>query len=353
MDNIVFEPITTERLLLRPTRLSDTQAWYERRNDPEVAELQDWALPYPLERAEARLVELSEMTGPVLDSWWALTIADRDDTTVYGDLVMKLENGGNTAEVGYTLAREHWSNGYTSEALNAIIDWLIDGQGVGRVSAMLHPDNHRSARVLESCGFVFEGHLRSSYWEKGEPEDDLIYGLTPAQRKAWVERPRHRPEKIELVEPYPIGFRDVIKLGGHHSQQRFVSPIVASLALVAVPPLEYGFEDDPNGPRVVPWPRIIHADGEAVGFVMLSEPTEDGPEPYLWRLLIDRMHQRRGIGKRVVELAIEQARSWGSESMLVSWVPGVGSPEPLYRSIGFVPTGEIDHGEIVARLLLS
>ena len=33
-------------------------------------------------------------------------------------------------------------------------------------------------------------------------------------------------------------------------------------------------------------------------------------------------------------------------------VPGKGSPEPMYLARGFVPTGEIDHGEIVARLQL-
>jgi diamine N-acetyltransferase len=33
-------------------------------------------------------------------------------------------------------------------------------------------------------------------------------------------------------------------------------------------------------------------------------------------------------------------------------VPGKGSPEPMYLAHGFVPTGEIDDGEVVARLAL-
>ena len=41
-----------------------------------------------------------------------------------------------------------------------------------------------------------------------------------------------------------------------------------------------------------------------------------------------------------------------AESMLVSWVPGRGSPEPLYVGRGFVPTGEIHGGEVEARLML-
>ena len=103
---------------------------------------------------------------------------------------------------------------------------------------------------------------------------------------------------------------------------------------------------------MVPWPRIVHADGEAVGFVMMQEPTTTHPDAYLWRLLIDRMHQRRGIGKRVVQAVIDQAREWDCSALSVSWVPGVGSPEPMYLAVGFEPTGEIDDGEVVARLQL-
>ncbi|MBA2317379.1 MAG: GNAT family N-acetyltransferase [Euzebyales bacterium] len=41
------------------------------------------------------------------------------------------------------------------------------------------------------------------------------------------------------------------------------------------------------------------ADQEIVGFVRLALRTPHHPEPYLWRLLIDRLHQRRGLGHRV------------------------------------------------------
>jgi len=105
-----------------------------------------------------------------------------------------------------------------------------------------------------------------------------------------------------LIELDPNDVRSVIKLVTHHSQQRFATPLVISLAEAAVPPYEYTSNGNPGDPQVVPWHRIIHADGVPVGFVMMEEPTETDPEPYLWRLLIDRMHQRRGIGKRVVEM---------------------------------------------------
>jgi len=225
----------------------------------------------------------------------------------------------------------------------------VCSQNVTRIQATMHPENFASARVAESTGFVFEGHTRNSYWVGDENSDDWIYGITPDLWHHWITRPRTAPDVVTLVEPYPVGLRDVVKLETHHSQKRFVAPIVTSLAQVAVPPPEEGNDLA----RVKPWPRIIHADDEAVGFVMLEEPTRTAPEPYLWRLLIDRRHQGRGIASEALRVVIDQVREWGAESLLVSYVEGIGSPRSFYDRLGFVPTGEVDDGETVARLVLD
>ena len=73
---MAFEPITTERLLLRPPRLSDGAALAERRSNATVTEYQNWVPPYPLERAREILDGLTKLNGPVSDNWWMLTIED-------------------------------------------------------------------------------------------------------------------------------------------------------------------------------------------------------------------------------------------------------------------------------------
>ncbi len=109
------------------------------------------------------------------------------------------------------------------------------------------------------------------------------------------------------------------------------------------------FPEVVDGAPLVPWMRAIEADGALVGFVMVALTTEAHPEPYLWRLLVDRMHQRRGIGRAALDLVVEQCRAWGDRSLLTSWTPGKGSPEPVYLGYGFVPTGEIVDDETEAR----
>ncbi len=343
MTTAPFPELRTERLLLRRPRPDDADALWRRRNDPDVAHLQAWSVPYDRSDAEALVTGASEMVGPEPDRWWMLTVTDPHDTVVYGDLALHLTWEGRAAEVGYTFARDHWGHGYATEALHALLTHLFDEFGITRATGQLHPENLASARVLERCGFVFEGHTRNSFWVGEENSDDWIYGMTPHLWREWNDRPRHAPEIVELVEPYPDGLRDVLALAPHQSQQHLVAPIAHSLAQVAVPPVDAGV-------TVIPWPRIVHADGEPVGFVMMEQPNEIHEVPFLWRLVIDRRHQGRGIGRRVIEQVIERARSWQVKALQVSWVPGIGSPGPFYESMGFVPTGEVDEGEVVAEL---
>jgi GNAT superfamily N-acetyltransferase len=170
--------------------------------------------------------------------------------------------------------------------------------------------------------------------------------MTPDDRRAWTDRSRTRPVHVELVEVTHQSLTEVERLATHRSQRRFVATVAQSLADALIP-------EEHDGETAVPWYRAIVADGVITGFVMTTEPTRVGPTPYLWRLLVDRLHQRRGIGGMAVDLVIDRVRSLGAPAIEVSWVDGAGSPAPLYLGRGFVPTGDIDDGEIVARLDLT
>jgi RimJ/RimL family protein N-acetyltransferase len=269
-------------------------------------------------------------------------VADAKSGEVLGDLALHLTWQGRSAEVGYTFAREHWGRGYATEALAALIEYLYQGLGVTRVFGMLHPDNTASAMVLERCGLLFEGHTRSSFWLGDEVSDDWIYGMTRPDWERWRNRPRLPPRSIGLAEVTTENERVVFKLATHKTQEAFVAPMSGSYADALFPEVV-------DGAPVVPWMRAVVADDEIVGFVMLALRTDHHPEPFLWRLLIDRLHQRRGIGGRVLELVAEECRRMGDRSLLTSWVEGKGSPRPFYLRHGFEPTGKVVDDETEAR----
>lgn len=341
----MFQPIHTERLILRPFQPDDVAVFHSRRNNPDVAKMQDWDFPFPLERAQAVVDSIIALGEPTDGEWWNAMVTLKDGEPV-GDLGVSLTWEGRTAEVGYSFDPAHWGRGHATEALTALVDYLFDDRGVTRVFGMLDPHNVASARLLERTGFLYEGRTRSSYWKAGEVSDDLIYGMTREDRDAWASRPRHVPDEIEFIEVNPDNYDLVARLRTHQSQEAFVAPMLWSYA-------DALFPEEVDGAQVVPWMRAVGADGELVGFVMLAEVTEHHPEPYLWRLLVDRRHQRRGIGKRILEQVTADCRSRGESGLLTSWEEGPGSPRPFYERLGFVPTGRIVEGETEARLALT
>jgi len=320
----------------------DVDALHARRNHPEVAELQDWEYPYPFEKAQRLVQSVIEAGEPKNEEWWMAIVSLKNGQTV-GDLALHLTWEGRTAEVGYTLDREHWGKGYAVEAVARLVDYLFDDLGVTRVFGMLDPENLASARVLEQTGFLYEGRTKLSYWKEGVPSDDLIYGMLRSDRDRWVGRNTDPPADVDFVEVTVDNFEDVAGLHTHESQKWFVAPTLWSFS-------EALFPEVVDGAPVVPWMRALEADGELAGFVMVALVTEHHPEPFLWRLLIDRLHQRRGIGARAIEMLVEQCREWGAGSLITSWEEGTGSPRPFYEGLGFIPTGRIVDDETQARL---
>ncbi|HEY6134548.1 MAG TPA: GNAT family N-acetyltransferase [Rubrivivax sp.] len=105
------------------------------------------------------------------------------------------------------------------------------------------------------------------------------------------------------------------------------------------------------------WPRAIYAGDEPVGFVMLSDPklvTEpEEPEYFLWRLMIDKNHHRRGYGHAAVQLLIEHVKTRPHDGELLT---SIVEPAPqllaFYGGLGFVRTERVLDGEQVLRLAL-
>ncbi len=144
--------------------------------------------------------------------------------------------------------------------------------------------------------------------------------------------------------------RDICRLKPTPYQERFVAPNAVSIA-------QAHFHKEA-------WFRAIAADDTLVGFVMLEDwtrfPEERAAHLYrdeqyvgLWRFMIDGRWQGLGFGRQALQLTIDHVRAnCGVPQMLLSYVPGGGSPDPLYRSFGFEPTGDMDEDEIIMRLAL-
>jgi GNAT superfamily N-acetyltransferase len=320
-------PFTSGQIVVRPWTDDDVPIIVSYRNDPKIGAARDWALPFGTQHVQQEQLVLEV------------------DGIVVGDIGVWMRPDG-AAAVGYTLAPEHQGNGHAVEAVGAVADRLL-ASGVHRVEANTDPKNFPAMAVLERTGFVYEGRRRGASAIRGEWIDDDVFALLPADRAAWLARPSLPPDEVRLDEITPDMARAVARLRTHHSQERFVAPMWASSMDALVPELA----DD--GEPLRPWYRAIVADATIVGFMMCALPQRSDPRWFLWRLLVDRMHQRRGVGELAILALTRHLRSIGERQLVTSWVDERSGPAPFYRRLGFVENGEMIDDEVVAVLDLG
>jgi len=155
--------LPTERLLLRPFRLSDIDDVLRYASDPE------WAAFYL--RAYDRGVTEHMVARSVVISWDKEAVfAIEADGRVVGLVSLEVAQESRTAELGYDLARDVWGQGLATEAASAVVDWGFREYGLARIFAEADARNGRSLRVMERLGMTREGVHRRDQIERGERE---------------------------------------------------------------------------------------------------------------------------------------------------------------------------------------
>lgn len=163
--------LLSARLRLRPLGLQDGQAL---RGDPAVLGGMH-KLPRMLDGWVADLLagESGELT-------WAL--GPRGNRSLNGCLGMlnaSLED--DQAELSCWIAPAYRRQGYASEAMTRIIDYLFEDEKLERLRASCFQDNHGAARGLEKCGMQLRGKLQGLIGPDGQQEDLLLFSLSRAE----------------------------------------------------------------------------------------------------------------------------------------------------------------------------
>ncbi len=129
---------------------------------------------------------------------------------------------------------------------------------------------------------------------------------------------------------------EVCRLRVAEDQEEFVSRNVSSIAEAYVEPT---FR-----------PLALYAGDDLVGFTMYGQDESTG-RWWVIRLMIDRPQQGKGFGRQAMEALIPlMIEREGMDQIFTSYVPGNEGAAHLYRSLGFIDTGEMDEGEHLMRL---
>ncbi len=170
--------LKTERLLLRPFKLSDIDAVLEYASDPQWATY--YPGPYDRKRAEYS-VAFAVSTSRDKGAEFAIVY----DGRVVGLVCLNVdpEDRERKAELGYDIARNVWGLGLATEATSAVCDWGFREYALAKIYAGAVARNRRSIRVMEKLGMTREAVRRSDEVEDGERVDSVLYSVL---RSEWT-----------------------------------------------------------------------------------------------------------------------------------------------------------------------
>ena len=100
------------------------------------------------------------------------------------------------------------------------------------------------------------------------------------------------------------------------------------------------------------FPFVIYNDDTVVGFMLLEEDMEE-ERLDLWRIMLPPEHEGKGYGTAAVALMIRYARESGRyRSIGLLCNAENHAARHIYDKLGFLPTGNICHGDVEMRLPL-
>ncbi|GGL75979.1 GNAT family N-acetyltransferase [Wenxinia marina] len=179
--------LETERMTLRPPQHSDFRAWTNLRRD-SAAFLQPWEPTW----AEDHLSRKS-FTNRV---YWAqraiaqgsavpLFLIRREDSQLLGAITLDHIRRGpaQSGTTGYWTGQPFARQGYMREAIKALVHHAFTAMDLSRIEAGCLPENTPSRRLLESCGYKYEGVAQSYLQIAGRWRNHVLYANLRSDRR--------------------------------------------------------------------------------------------------------------------------------------------------------------------------
>ncbi len=172
--DIPQKTLETERLILRQWTLDDADDMFAYAKSPRVGPSAGWK-PHE-SRAESVETIRSWLCDP---AFWA--IEEKASGRVIGSIGLhrdEMYSNPQARKIGYVLREESWGMGYMPEAVRRLTSFAFEELCMDVLSIRHYAFNDRSRRVIEKCGYRYEGTLRrAAAIFDGSIHDERIYSM--------------------------------------------------------------------------------------------------------------------------------------------------------------------------------
>ena len=147
--------LETERLLLRPLKISDAETIYNNwATDPEVIKYVRWNAHQSIDVTVEWLSSAEENITSEKNYDWGFILKETGEMIGSGGVYYNDEQ--KMFEIGYVTMKKYWNKGLTTEAAKVIVDFAVNELNQTTLYACYAKENIASGRIMEKCGFVYQ-----------------------------------------------------------------------------------------------------------------------------------------------------------------------------------------------------
>jgi len=148
--------LETERLILRTFNEMDVEAvYYGWETDPDVAKYMMWESHNDIERTKEWLTK--EIINIDKDDWYRWALVEKKTGQLIGTSLIYYSEEESNYVLGYNLSKAFWNQGFTTEAMRAVLEFARDVLKVKTVTAAHAIENPTSGNVMKKIGMVYRG----------------------------------------------------------------------------------------------------------------------------------------------------------------------------------------------------
>jgi RimJ/RimL family protein N-acetyltransferase len=173
--------LTGERVTLRPIREADLPAFISAHQD-----IGNRGAFFPLGVISEPVLRRRFADNGLWDRTEGTLLIWHDDEIVGHIEFFVPVSYWDAFELSYQLyGEQHAGRGYTTEAVQLLVDYLTATKKQHRIHLVIVPGNAASRRVAEKCGFELEGTARGAFFNDGRNHDVLLYSLLRTDPRPW------------------------------------------------------------------------------------------------------------------------------------------------------------------------
>ncbi len=180
--------IRGERVWLRASERTDLPMFVDWLNDSETSTFLSTRAPFSLAAEEKWFERMLEHQGH--DAYHFVICRLEDDQPIGVIGLFDVDTTDGNAGLGITIGeKSQWSQGFGSDALNALVDFGFGNLRMERIWLDVYDFNKRAQRSYEKCGFVLEGIRRHAAFRRGAYIDIHLMSILHDEWAA-LKRPR-------------------------------------------------------------------------------------------------------------------------------------------------------------------